>query len=70
MTQSQPSQSATVWVPIALPEDEARAAFNACRAVFAQLTALGEAAQAPELARAMYKIAQACDRAREEAGVA
>lgn len=56
-----------VWVPVALPYEEARAALNACRATFMQLTAMGEAAQAPELARAMVKIAQACDKAYEEA---
>jgi hypothetical protein len=57
-----------VWVPIALPEDEARAAVNAMRTVFASLTALGKASEAPELARAMYATARALDRALEEAG--
>jgi hypothetical protein len=64
---SLPRQPKPVFVPIALAEDEARAAFNACRATFAQLTAMGEAAALPELARAMYHIGAAIDKAREEA---
>lgn len=50
-------------MPIALPEDEARAAFNAMRSVFATLTHLGKASEAPELARAMYATAKAIDKA-------
>lgn len=61
----QPTSSVPVFVPIALPEDEALAAFNACRAVFQQLTALGKAASdGAELARAMYKMGEALDKAR------
>lgn len=58
-----------LWVPIALPEDEARATFNALRAVFAQLTMAGKAAEAPEISRAMLKVGEALDRAREEAAL-
>lgn len=50
------------FVPIVLPEDEARATLNAVRAVFAQLTALNKAGEAPELARAMVAIARAIDK--------
>jgi hypothetical protein len=52
-----------VYVPIALPLNEAQAAFNACRATFQQLTEMGIAADHPALARAMYKIAKAMDKA-------
>jgi hypothetical protein len=62
------TQAKPLYVPIALPYDEARAALNACRATFMQLTAMGEAAKAPELARAMYAIAQACDKAWDDHG--
>lgn len=62
-----PMSDKPVWVPIALPEDEARATLNALRAVFTQLTTLGKASEAPELARAMMRVAEACDKAREEA---
>lgn len=62
------TDEATVFVPIVLPEDEARAAFNAMRSVFATLTALGKASEAPELARAMYNTAKAIDEAVEGAG--
>jgi hypothetical protein len=57
-TSSPPSP---VFVPIALPLDEAMAAFNACRAVFAQLTVAGKAGEAPALARAMYGLGKAID---------
>lgn len=51
-----------VFVPVALPLDEARALFGAARSVFASLTALGEVAEhGGELARGMYRLAQAID---------
>jgi hypothetical protein len=60
------NQQVRLWVPIALPEDEAIAALNAMRSVFDCLTVLGRASEKPELARAMYATALAIDKAREE----
>jgi hypothetical protein len=56
-----------IWVPIALPEDEARATFNALRSIFASLTAMGEIEASAPVARAMYAVGKACDEAREKA---
>lgn len=53
-----------IFVPIALKDDEARAVFNACRAVFAQLTEMRQAVtHGGELARAMVTIGAAIDKA-------
>lgn len=57
-----------VWVPIALPEDEAHATLGAVRYAFHQATTMGLPQETQgALARAMMKVAEACDKAREEA---
>jgi hypothetical protein len=60
-----PPEQPRRFVPIVLPEDEARATLNAVRAVFAQLTAMRRASETPELARAMLSIATAIDKSLE-----
>jgi hypothetical protein len=62
--------SKPIFVPIALSLAEAEAAFNACRTVFASLTAMGAATSGlgVDLGRAMYVVAQATDKARRQAG--
>ncbi len=51
-----------IFVPVALPLDEAQALFNAARSVFASLTVLGQAAEhGGELARGMMRLATAID---------
>lgn len=63
-----PRQGKPIWVPVALPLEEARATLGAVRYAFHQATTLGlpQDTQA-QLARAMMKIAEACDKACEEA---
>jgi hypothetical protein len=57
-----------IWVPIALPEDEAVATLGAVRYAFHQATTMGLPQETQgALARAMLKIAEACDEAREKA---
>jgi hypothetical protein len=56
-----------VFVPVALPLDEARALFNAARATFATLTQLGQAGEhGGELARGMMRLATAIDEKLEQ----
>lgn len=56
------SAPVVVFVPVALPLDEARALFNAARATFQQLTVLGQAVEhGGELARGMMRLATAID---------
>jgi hypothetical protein len=57
-----------IFVPIALPLNEARATLGAVRYAFHQATTLGLPVEMRgELARAMVTIAHACDKACEEA---
>lgn len=51
-----------IFVPVALPLDEAQALFNAARATFQALTQLGKAgSDGGELARGMMRLAEAID---------
>jgi len=58
-----------IFVPVAYPIAEAEAMFNASRAVFAQLTGIGQAASPAgrDLARGMVLTAEAIDKARSDA---
>lgn len=60
-----------IYVPVALPLAEARALFGAARATFAQLTVFEQAADhGGDLARGMYTLAEAIDRATGHGDVA
>lgn len=51
-----------IFVPVALPLDEAQALFNAARSVFGSLNILGKAGtDGGELARGMMRLAEAID---------
>lgn len=62
MTDETASVQVPVFVPVALPLDEARALFNAAGSTFHALTQLGQAAEhGGELARGMLRLAEAID---------